>query len=106
LRSVAPFPSPRVTFSGYAYKLDPPDFHACFEAYIGNRWYIFDATRLAPLNGLVRISMGRDAADASIATVFGRIACTSMSVSCQVQEKAFTPWTHRKSQLQGLSLDG
>ena len=93
-------------FSGYAYKLDPPDFHACFEAFIGNRWYVFDATRLAPLNGLVRISMGRDAADASIATVFGRMACVSMSVTCQLRESKFTAWTHRKTKLQGLSLDG
>lgn len=93
-------------FSGYAYQLQPPDFHACFEAYIGDRWYIFDATRLAPLNGLVRIAMGRDAADASIATVFGRIQLVSMAVSCEVVGNKFRPWSHRKSLLQGLSLDG
>ena len=34
-------------FSGYAYKLDPPDFHACFECFIGGSWVVFDATRLA-----------------------------------------------------------
>ncbi|MDQ3621495.1 MAG: transglutaminase domain-containing protein, partial [Verrucomicrobiota bacterium] len=34
--------------SGYALNLDPPDFHAYFEAYLGGRWYIFDPTRLAP----------------------------------------------------------
>lgn len=93
-------------FSGYAYQLQPPDFHACFEAYIGNRWYIFDGTRLAPLNGLVRISMGRDAADASIATVFGRIQLVSMAVSCDLIGDKFVPWTHRKILQQGLSLDG
>ncbi|RYY58880.1 MAG: transglutaminase family protein, partial [Chitinophagaceae bacterium] len=38
----------------YAYQLQPQDFHACFEAFLGGRWIIFDATRLAPLNGLVK----------------------------------------------------
>ena len=42
-------------FSGYAYELEPPDFHACFECFIGGSWVVFDATRLAHLNGLVRI---------------------------------------------------
>lgn len=93
-------------FSGYAYQLQPPDFHACFEAYIGNRWFIFDATRLAPLNGLIRISMGRDAADASLATVFGRIQLVSMAVTCDIQEGNFKRWTHRDTLLKGLSLDG
>ena len=93
-------------FSGYAYRLQPPDFHACFEAFIGNRWYIFDATRLAPLNGLVRIAMGRDAADASIATVFGRTNCDEINVSCEVTDRAFKPWAHRQTALRGLSLDG
>jgi transglutaminase-like putative cysteine protease len=93
-------------FSGYAYRLEPPDFHACFEAYIGNRWYIFDATRLAPLNGLVRIATGRDAADASIATVFGRISCNEINVSCDVMDRNYKTWTHRKTAAFGMSLDG
>ncbi|MEP7110970.1 MAG: transglutaminase family protein [Ferruginibacter sp.] len=25
-------------FTGYAHQLNPPDFHACFEAYIGGHW--------------------------------------------------------------------
>ena len=66
--------------SAYAWQLDPPDFHACFEAYLGDRWYLFDATRLAPTNGLVRIGTGRDAADAAFATVFGAIALNKMDV--------------------------
>ena len=62
--------------------MQPPDFHACFEACIGNRWIIFDPTRLASLNGLVRIATGRDAADASVATIFGKMNLTGMMVSC------------------------
>lgn len=69
-------------FTGYACFMQPPDFHACFEACIGNRWFIFDPTRLSSLNGLVRIATGRDAADASVATIFGNVQMTGMSVSC------------------------
>lgn len=69
-------------FAGYACNMEPPDFHACFEACIGNRWFIFDPTRRASLNGLVRIATGRDAADAALATIFGQMQMTGMSVSC------------------------
>lgn len=93
-------------FTGYSYRLEPPDFHACFEAFIGNRWFIFDATRLAPLNGLVRIATGRDAADASIATIFGFARCTGVKASCELLDKTFRPWTHRHTTARGLSLDG
>jgi transglutaminase-like putative cysteine protease len=68
--------------TGYACNMQPPDFHACFEAYIGNDWFVFDPTRLAALDGLVRIATGRDAADASVATIFGRMDLTGMTVSC------------------------
>jgi len=66
--------------SAYAWQLDPPDFHACFEAYLGNKWYLFDATRLAPVEGLVRIGTGRDAADTAFATVFGAVQLNKMNV--------------------------
>lgn len=66
--------------SAYAWQLDPPDFHACFEAYLGHQWYLFDATRLAPTEGLVRIGTGRDAADTAFATVFGGLQLNRMEV--------------------------
>ncbi|ELR98733.1 transglutaminase-like enzyme, predicted cysteine protease [Gloeocapsa sp. PCC 73106] len=66
--------------AGYAYNLVPPDFHAYFEAYLGGRWYLFDATRLVPLEGLIRIGTGRDAADVSFATIFGAIELTKMQL--------------------------
>jgi len=93
-------------FSGYASHLEPPDFHACFEAYIGNRWFIFDPTRLAPLNGLVKIAAGRDAADASVASLFGWVQGGDIQVSCKPAVSGFKPWTHRQSTQRGLSLDG
>ncbi|MGB5636062.1 MAG: transglutaminase family protein [Waterburya sp.] len=66
--------------SAYAWQLQPPDFHACFEAYLGNKWYLFDATRLAPTEGLVRIGTGRDAVDTAFATVFGSSQLNNMQV--------------------------
>ena len=77
----------------YAHDLDPPDFHACFEVFIGGWWYIFDATRLAPLNGLVRIATGRDAADAAVCTIFGNPVLTKSEVGCEVLDPDFEPVT-------------
>ena len=57
--------------SGYAVDLDPPDFHGFFEAFLDGEWYLFDATRMAPLDGLVRIATGRDAADVAFAAIVG-----------------------------------
>jgi transglutaminase-like putative cysteine protease len=77
----------------YAYQLNPQDFHACFEAHIGGQWFIFDATGLAPLNGLIRIATGRDASDAAVASLFGAIQGTELSVSCECLEEHFHPIT-------------
>ena len=66
--------------SGYAVALHPQDFHGFFEAYLGSRWYLFDATRLAPVEGFIRIGTGRDAADASFATIIGMATLTKMMV--------------------------
>jgi transglutaminase-like putative cysteine protease len=69
--------------SGYAVGLTPPDFHGFFEAYLGTRWYLFDATRMAPRDGFVRIGTGRDAADTAFATVIGAATLADMTVSAQ-----------------------
>ena len=66
--------------TAYSYKLEPADFHACFEAYLGGRWYVFDPTRLAPPAGFVPIAAGRDAADTSFATIYGLAEMTAMRV--------------------------
>lgn len=66
--------------TSYAYGLNPPDFHACFEAYLGDRWYLFDATRLVPQTGIIRIGTGRDAADVPFATIFGTAEMDEMSL--------------------------
>ena len=66
--------------SCYAWQLEPQDFHAVFEAYLGDRWYLFDATRKAPLDGMVRIGCGRDAADTAFATIYGTVFPSPISV--------------------------
>ncbi len=53
--------------------LGPPDFHAYAEVMLGGRWYLFDATGISPITGLIRIGTGRDAADVSFATIFGPV---------------------------------
>lgn len=69
--------------SAYAWQLDPPDFHAVFEAYLGGAWYLFDPTRQAALQGLVRIGVGRDAADAAFATIFGDVEFKGMQIAVE-----------------------
>lgn len=91
-------------FTGYAFKLNPPDFHACFEAYIGGNWIIFDATRLVPLNGLVKIATGRDAADAAVCSIFGNAQSTKIHVECNTIENNFEPFWYDKNSLKGLSF--
>ena len=90
-------------FTGYAYQLKPQDFHACFEAYIDGNWIIFDPTGLAPLNGLVKIANGRDAADAAVASIFGNAVGTSMEVECKALEEGFVPFKYFGNQ-KGISF--
>jgi transglutaminase-like putative cysteine protease len=65
---------------GYLYQLDPMDLHAWFEAFVGGRWYTFDATQPAPRGGRIVIAYGRDAADVALATQFGPATLTNMRV--------------------------
>ncbi len=90
-------------FTGYAYQLQPPDFHACFEAYLGNNWVLFDATKLVPLNGLVKIATGRDAAETAVASLFGIVQGNSMNVTCEVAEKQFKPFYYETDAMKGIS---
>jgi hypothetical protein len=69
--------------SAYTYGLNPSDFHAHIEAFLGGRWILFDPTRLAPQSSFVRIGQGRDAADTSFATIFGGAVMNKMELSMQ-----------------------
>jgi transglutaminase-like putative cysteine protease len=56
---------------GYLYQLEPMDLHAWFEAFVGGRWYTFDATQENMKGGYVTVGYGRDAADVAIFNQFG-----------------------------------
>ena len=77
---------PARAVSAYAWQLDPTDFHAVFEVYLDGGWWLVDPTRLAPVEGLVRIGIGRDAADIAFLTTTG--PCMSVSQSVTVVEAA------------------
>ena len=72
---------------GYLHELKPMDLHAWFEAYLGGRWYTFDATQTEPKGNRVVLAYGRDAADVALATQFGNMELVSMFVNVeQAQE--------------------
>jgi transglutaminase-like putative cysteine protease len=58
---------------GYLHQLEPMDLHAWFEAYVGGRWYTFDATQADLKGGYVSIGYGRDAADVAVFNQFGPV---------------------------------
>ncbi|RYY52995.1 MAG: transglutaminase family protein, partial [Chitinophagaceae bacterium] len=91
--------------AAYAYQLQPQDFHACYEAYINGRWIIFDATRLAPINGLVKIAVGRDAADTAIANLFEDVNGNYVTVHTSLAEGDFTPFFYPQGTFAGLSYE-
>ena len=80
-------------FTGYAHELEPPDFHACFETWIGGRWLFWDATGLASPDGVVQIGMGRDASDCSVCTSFGPLQLVRQEVSCRATDPNYRKLT-------------
>lgn len=72
---------PARAVAAYALALDPPDFHAVFEVWLGDGWWLIDPTGLAPVAGLVRIAHGRDAADIAFLTTSGAVEPIAMRVS-------------------------
>ena len=75
---------PARAVSAYALQLDPPDFHAILEVYVENGWWLIDPTRLAPIEGIVRIGSGRDASD--IAFLTSDKQCQVIRQTIQVSE--------------------
>ena len=65
---------------GFLYELQPMDLHAWFEAYIGGRWFTFDATEPVTRGNRIVVAYGRDAADVALATMFGSFTMQSMNV--------------------------
>lgn len=66
--------------SAYAPDVVPQDFHAVVEVYLEGEWHIVDPTGMANASEIVRICVGRDAADASFLTSYGGIDLKAQSV--------------------------
>jgi transglutaminase-like putative cysteine protease len=66
----------------YAAGLQPMDFHACFEAFLGGEWQLFDPTDDIPPEHIVIMSRGRDATSAALTTIFGRVTAAPIRVTC------------------------
>jgi transglutaminase-like putative cysteine protease len=56
------------------------DLHSWFEAFVGDRWYILDATQSEPQGNRIAIAHGRDAADVALVTQFGLLNLTEVNV--------------------------
>jgi transglutaminase-like putative cysteine protease len=67
----------------------PMDFNAWFEAYLGDRWFTFDARHNQPRIGRILIARGRDAADIPMIATFGphRLARFTV-VTEEIEERA------------------
>ena len=67
--------------SVYALGVEPQDFHAVAEVFVGNEWHLVDATGMARGSAMAKIAVGRDAADVSFLTAYGFAQLQAMSVS-------------------------
>ena len=76
---------------GYGVGLEPMNFHACFEAYLGGGWRLFDPTDSIAPNLIVASTRGRDAASAGLTTIFGRVISEPVRVECFLAAPAPEP---------------
>ena len=67
--------------SGYCLGLEPPDFHAWVQVYLGGAWHNVDATFAGVRPALVPIAHGRDAADVSLLTLWTPAIVRGQSVT-------------------------
>lgn len=78
--------------SAYAFQLAQPDFHAFFEVWLEGKWWCYDATRLAPQQGFVRVGVGHDAADTSVATMSASAQLLNMEITVEKRSPAPVPY--------------
>ena len=69
--------------SAYAPDVKPDDFHAVVEVFLECDWHLVDPTKMAEPTDIVRICVGRDAADASFLTSYGALTLQEQSVHVQ-----------------------
>jgi transglutaminase-like putative cysteine protease len=78
-------------YTGIAVAEAPVDFSAWFEAFLGDRWYVFDARHNFPRCGRVLIGRGRDAGDVPFLRSFGAHQLLALDV---ITEALDQPATH------------
>ncbi len=66
----------------------PMDFAGWFEAWLGDRWYTFDARNNTPRIGRVLIARGRDACDVALSSTFGPNTLESFKVWTDVIDES------------------
>ena len=69
--------------SVYALGIDPPDFHAVAEVFLGGEWHLVDATGMAREGSMAKIGIGRDAADVAFLTAYGTAYMNAQTVSVE-----------------------
>lgn len=67
--------------SVYAPGVNPPDFHAVAEVFLGGAWHLVDATGMASETEMAKIGIGRDSGDVAFLTAFGPLVMNSQSVA-------------------------
>lgn len=69
--------------SVYALGVEPQDFHAVAEVFIGGEWHLVDATGMAQEGAMAKIGVGRDAADVAFLTAYGASTLNAQSVKVE-----------------------
>jgi len=72
--------------SVYALGVEPQDFHAVAEVFLGGGWHLVDATRMAHEGAMAKIGIGRDAADVAFLTAYGPAWLLSQAVTVELAE--------------------
>lgn len=67
--------------SVYALGVEPSDFHAVAEVFLGSEWHLVDATGMAKEGAMAKIGVGRDAADIAFLTAYGFAQLNQQMVS-------------------------
>jgi transglutaminase-like putative cysteine protease len=67
--------------SVYALGVEPQDFHAVAEVFLGGEWHLVDATGMAREAEMAKIGVGRDAADVAFLTAYGEVVMEAQVVS-------------------------
>lgn len=64
----------------YGLGVEPQDFHAVAEVFLDNTWYMVDATGMSTPEAMAKVGVGRDAADVSFLTSYGKAIMQNQSV--------------------------